>query len=42
LVAFGGNIIAYGEPKPPGAAFLPIKANHSAKNNYSISFRKYS
>ena len=39
LIGFGWNEIAYGEPRPLGAAFLPIKANHSAKSNLNVSIK---
>lgn len=38
-VAFDLNEIAYGEPRPPGAAFLPIKANQSGKSILSINIK---
>lgn len=41
-VAFGRNVIAYGEPGRPRGAFLPINANHSDKNNLRISIVCYS
>lgn len=33
-LAFGRNVIAYGEPGTPRGAFLPIKANHSVKSKF--------
>jgi len=38
-VALDLNVIAYGEPRPRGTAFLPINANQSGKSNLSISIK---